>query len=92
MRISNLFSNKYKNIFQDQQPRERSASISQNTEKSKSAEVVEIENKISERENFLLPMYHQVSVHFADLHDTPERMLEKGCIQVINFIINIPIV
>lgn len=28
-------------------------------------------------------MYHQVAVHFADLHDTPERMLEKNCIQEI---------
>ncbi|XP_059482101.1 acetyl-CoA carboxylase isoform X3 [Neocloeon triangulifer] len=39
--------------------------------------------KISEREKFLLPMYHQVAVHFADLHDLPERMLEKGVIQDI---------
>lgn len=28
-------------------------------------------------------MYHQVAVHFADLHDTPERMLEKNTIQEI---------
>lgn len=39
-----------------------------------------LENKIAEREKYLNPMYHQVAVHFADLHDTPERMLEKGCI------------
>uniref|UniRef100_A0A8D8X038 Acetyl-CoA carboxylase n=1 Tax=Cacopsylla melanoneura TaxID=428564 RepID=A0A8D8X038_9HEMI len=39
-----------------------------------------LENKIAEREKYLQPMYHQVAVHFADLHDTPERMLEKGCI------------
>ncbi|KAI5726751.1 hypothetical protein M8J76_007892 [Diaphorina citri] len=39
-----------------------------------------LENKIAEREKYLTPMYHQVAVHFADLHDTPERMLEKGCI------------
>lgn len=69
-------------FLQEQQPRERSASTSKKVEKTKSPQVTEIENKIRERENFLLPMYHQVSVHFADLHDTPERMLEKGCIQV----------
>lgn len=28
-------------------------------------------------------VYHTVAVHFADLHDTPERMLEKGCINEI---------
>lgn len=38
------------------------------------------EKKIKARENFLMPMYHQVAVQFADLHDTPERMQEKGCI------------
>lgn len=70
------------NDLQEQKVRERSASISQTVEKTKSPQVIEIEKKILERENFLLPMYHQVSVHFADLHDTPERMLEKGCIQV----------
>ncbi|XP_049793738.1 acetyl-CoA carboxylase isoform X1 [Schistocerca nitens] len=46
-------------------------------------EKVILENKISERERFLRPMYHQVAVHFADLHDTPERMHEKGTIQDI---------
>ncbi|CAH1163265.1 unnamed protein product [Phaedon cochleariae] len=65
-------------------PRERSASITQQkVERPKPPEVVALEKKIQERENFLLPMYHQVSVHFADLHDTPERMLEKGAIHEI---------
>lgn len=41
-----------------------------------------IEQNIVEREKFLTPMYHQVAVHFADLHDTPERMHEKGVINV----------
>lgn len=40
------------------------------------------EEQLKNREKFLMPVYHQVAVHFADLHDTPERMLEKGCIQV----------
>ncbi|KAJ9595497.1 hypothetical protein L9F63_013319, partial [Diploptera punctata] len=39
-----------------------------------------LEREISDREKFLTPMYHQVAVHFADLHDTPERMQEKGAI------------
>lgn len=31
----------------------------------------------------MLHVYHTVAVHYADLHDTPERMLEKGCISEI---------
>lgn len=27
-----------------------------------------------------MPMYHQVALSFADLHDTPVRMYEKACI------------
>ncbi|NXC46043.1 ACACB carboxylase, partial [Penelope pileata] len=32
------------------------------------------------REELLLPLYCQVAVRFADLHDTPGRMQEKGVI------------
>uniref|UniRef100_S4RIR6 Acetyl-CoA carboxylase alpha n=1 Tax=Petromyzon marinus TaxID=7757 RepID=S4RIR6_PETMA len=39
--------------------------------------------KLKEREEFLLPIYHQVAVRFADLHDTPGRMQEKGAIMDI---------
>ncbi|XP_065216768.1 acetyl-CoA carboxylase isoform X5 [Planococcus citri] len=39
-----------------------------------------LESMINEREQALKPMFHQVAVHFADLHDTPQRMLEKGVI------------
>jgi acetyl-CoA carboxylase/biotin carboxylase 1 len=39
-----------------------------------------LERQISDREEFLMPMYHQVAVHFADLHDTPGRMQAKGAI------------
>lgn len=39
-----------------------------------------LEQLISDREQTLKPMFHQVAVHFADLHDTPSRMLEKGVI------------
>lgn len=42
-----------------------------------------LEKTISDREQLLRPMYHQIAIHFADLHDTPERMLEKGVIQEI---------
>ncbi|XP_060060877.1 acetyl-CoA carboxylase 1-like [Erinaceus europaeus] len=47
------------------------------------AERKELENKLKEREEFLTPIYHQVAVQFADLHDTPGRMQEKGVINDI---------
>uniref|UniRef100_A0A8B9TM55 acetyl-CoA carboxylase n=1 Tax=Anas platyrhynchos TaxID=8839 RepID=A0A8B9TM55_ANAPL len=40
----------------------------------------ELETKLKEREEFLIPIYHQVAMQFADLHDTPGRMQEKGAI------------
>uniref|UniRef100_A0A8C3KG99 acetyl-CoA carboxylase n=1 Tax=Calidris pygmaea TaxID=425635 RepID=A0A8C3KG99_9CHAR len=40
----------------------------------------ELEKQLKAREDLLLPMYYQVAVHFADLHDTPGRMQEKGVI------------
>lgn len=43
----------------------------------------QVETKLKERLSTLLHVYHTVAVHFADLHDTPERMLEKGCINEI---------
>ncbi|XP_015432186.1 PREDICTED: acetyl-CoA carboxylase isoform X1 [Dufourea novaeangliae] len=46
-------------------------------------ERTEIESQIRKREQYLEPMYHQVAVHFADLHDTPERMFEKNAIHDI---------
>lgn len=46
-------------------------------------ERTEIEAQIRKREQILEPMYHQVAIHFADLHDTPERMLEKNTIHEI---------
>nr|CAD7441866.1 unnamed protein product [Timema bartmani] len=52
---------------------EKLNSVNESSETKASLEV-----SIKERESFLLPMYHQVAVHFADLHDTPERMQEKG--------------
>lgn len=40
----------------------------------------ELETKLKAREEFLMPIYHQVAVQFVDLHDTPGRMQEKGTI------------
>lgn len=42
----------------------------------------DLESKLKEREEFLIPIYHQVAMQFADLHDTPGRMQEKGAITV----------
>ncbi|KAM6049508.1 acetyl-CoA carboxylase 1 isoform 5-T6 [Chlamydotis macqueenii] len=44
------------------------------------AERKELDTKLKEREEFLVPIYHQVAMQFADLHDTPGRMQEKGAI------------
>nr|XP_051691837.1 acetyl-CoA carboxylase 2 isoform X2 [Oryctolagus cuniculus] len=40
----------------------------------------DLESRLRAREELLLPIYHQVAVQFADLHDTPGRMLEKGVV------------
>ncbi|SCW00349.1 LAFE_0C02234g1_1 [Lachancea fermentati] len=41
----------------------------------------EIANQLADREKILLPIYHQITVQFADLHDRSERMLAKGAIR-----------
>lgn len=46
-------------------------------------EAIEIEKNVAERVSALKPIYHQVAIHFADLHDTPKCMLSKGVIQDI---------
>lgn len=40
-----------------------------------------IEKQIQNREKILMGVYRQISVHFADLHDTPGRMQAKGVIR-----------
>ncbi|CAF3336404.1 unnamed protein product [Rotaria sp. Silwood1] len=46
----------------------------------------DLERQLSERENFLQPVYQQAAIIFSDLHDTPGRMLEKGVIrQILNW-------
>ena len=41
-----------------------------------------LETELKKREAELMPMYHQVAVEFADLHDRAGRMQEKGVISV----------
>lgn len=51
----------------------------------------ELESKLKAREEFLLPIYHQVAVQFVELHDTPGRMQEKGVITVSELLVNTPL-
>ena len=41
-----------------------------------------LEAQLKVREDQLGPIYHQIAVAFADLHDTPGRMQEKGVVAV----------
>lgn len=43
-------------------------------------ELARLQSKFEQREKELLPIYHQIAVHFADLHDTPRRLKAKDCI------------
>ncbi|XP_019657379.1 acetyl-CoA carboxylase 2 isoform X2 [Ailuropoda melanoleuca] len=43
----------------------------------------DLEGQLKAREDLLLPVYHQVAVQFADLHDSPTCLLEKGAISDI---------
>eukprot|EP00105_Crassostrea_gigas_P035036 XP_019919184.1 PREDICTED: acetyl-CoA carboxylase 1 [Crassostrea gigas] len=43
-------------------------------------EKAELQKRLAARQEKLLPMYHQVAIQFADLHDTPGRMEEMGVI------------
>ena len=42
----------------------------------------QLQKKMKEVEDKLAPSYHMVALLFADLHDTPGRMEEKGVISV----------
>jgi acetyl-CoA carboxylase/biotin carboxylase 1 len=46
-------------------------------------ELAEINSQIIAREKLLLPIYQQVAVEIADLHDRPQRMLGKNVIQEV---------
>lgn len=52
-----------------------------NDSKLSPEEHAEISSKIVKREKALLPIYAQISVQFADLHDRSGRMLAKGVIR-----------
>ncbi|KAJ3333308.1 acetyl-coenzyme-A carboxylase [Blyttiomyces sp. JEL0837] len=41
----------------------------------------EIQAQFDQRERQLLPVFHQLAIHLADLHDKPGRMLAKGAIE-----------
>jgi len=41
-----------------------------------------VDRQLKAREALLSPIYHQMAVQFADLHDTLGRMLEKGVFSV----------
>jgi len=43
----------------------------------------ELKDEVKAREQSLIPFYRTVAVHFADLHDTPGRMLAKNVISDI---------
>ena len=45
-------------------------------------EKAELQKRLAARQEKLLPMYHQVAIQFADLHDTSGRMEETGVITV----------
>lgn len=45
--------------------------------------ISELEKSLEFREKQLIPIYHQISVTFADLHDTPGRMKQKNVINEI---------
>ncbi|GMI33846.1 hypothetical protein TeGR_g1277 [Tetraparma gracilis] len=51
------------------------------SERISDAERADVAKQIASREAVLLPVYDQVAVQFADLHDTPGRMKEKGVIR-----------
>ena len=44
---------------------------------------VQLNKNIKEREEVLSSVYHSVAVLFADLHDTPDRMMKKDVINDI---------
>lgn len=41
----------------------------------------EAKAQLAEREKVLFPLYSQIAIQFADLHDRPNRMLAKGAIR-----------
>ncbi|EEB08176.1 acetyl-CoA/biotin carboxylase [Schizosaccharomyces japonicus yFS275] len=59
------------------------STLSRELEKSglSTDEQSDIRVKLMDREQKLMPIYQQISIHFADLHDRAERMLSKKVIR-----------
>lgn len=51
--------------------------------KSNSNDDIDVQKKIKEREAALMPIYHQIALSFAQMHDTSVRMLSKGVLRGI---------
>ena len=68
--------------YGDLQSKLKGSSKSQSSERQK-----ELEKELKAREETLSTIYHQIAVQFAELHDTPGRMLEKGCVTVSSKVI-----
>ena len=66
---------------QDHGPPPLTVCLLAGTPELSTAERKELESKLKEREEFLLPIYHQVAVQFADLHDTPGRIRDRLALQ-----------
>lgn len=48
-----------------------------------SAQLDNLKERLKQRQAKLLPVYQQIAVSFAALHDTPARMLAKACVDGI---------
>uniref|UniRef100_A0A0R3X0R7 Acetyl-CoA carboxylase n=1 Tax=Hydatigena taeniaeformis TaxID=6205 RepID=A0A0R3X0R7_HYDTA len=44
------------------------------------AVVKELQDRLKQRQEYLMPIYQQVAHHFADLHDTPGRLVARGLV------------
>jgi acetyl-CoA carboxylase/biotin carboxylase 1 len=64
-----------------QQKLKQSLSIEQKEIDILKEQIREIEKKLDTREKYLMPIYQQIAISFADLHDTPGRMLHKQVIK-----------
>ncbi|ORZ36812.1 carboxyl transferase domain-domain-containing protein [Catenaria anguillulae PL171] len=46
-------------------------------------DTVDLQARLTERQDKLYPVFHQAALKFADLHDTPGRMKAKGAIRAV---------
>lgn len=60
--------------YRDLKAKSRDASLSPE-------EATKVKAETSTREKTLLPLYNQIALQFADLHDRPNRMKAKGAIR-----------